>query len=403
MAFRQFKANLHSYRRIISLVFSFIFAIATVILYFAFQSIIDTPSRWLLVPLGIITFSIAMYCGFNAFDWLQKYSSMVLALIIGTFIFFLFLGDELFDNPFGDFNDLLLTSPLATFQTDLTSVISVTLLRLFFVILTIAGVLLIGLILFVQRKRKEKLKDRYHLMIISRLSVVIGVSVLLVSIVFMLMTQQPGFDFRLITSPAFEERESFYIVLILTMSIIIGCFSIQKILKLNHIDGFLSARKKEQLTRMTRILSLFFLGVVFILFTGGVLMGGAPGFELGGVSHVDFPEGSQTPVIGINEACSGVHSFTIFVLCFYVALIHSGRHFAKDRLIPAMIIGTLGILSGNWLRIVTILIVGYFDTRMIWTVHDYAGLIILFGWMFLFWVFALNYLQSPNLGKKSTI
>ena len=90
-----------------------------------------------------------------------------------------------------------------------------------------------------------------------------------------------------------------------------------------------------------------------------------------------FPAESNVSGVTINSACSGIHSFVIFVSCFYIAILYIGRLSTVGRIAVALLIGTIGTLAGNWLRIAIVLLTGYYtDFRTMMFVHDYAGLVV---------------------------
>jgi exosortase/archaeosortase family protein len=344
-----------------------------------------------MVPLGIITFTLAVHSAFQAFDWLERYTSMVLALIAGTIIFFLFLGDDFFPNPLGEFNDLLLESTLATFQTDLTSLVSIVILQYFF----IAGVSLGLITIFISLVNLRSVSLEGNPTTLIYLAVLaLGIVIIIISSLFILFNGHTGLAYYFIPSDFFKRRMEFYMILIIvSLSFVLSiAFFMLIVSNKDHLKPILY----DRLQKTSLSLVVFILVLLIILFGFGVILGLAPGFDQGGSSRVIFPPGSATSEVWINEACSGIHSFTIFISCFYVAILYSVREFSKQRLIPALIIGTIGTLSSNWLRIIIILLIGLMDPNLMWEVHNYAGLVIFFSWMFFFWLFALDFLKKSK-------
>ncbi|MHA1449235.1 MAG: hypothetical protein ACTSP4_07430, partial [Candidatus Hodarchaeales archaeon] len=376
--------------RVLLLILVAISTVATGIVYYLFQTITST-SRWLMVPIGIVMFSAAVFCLFQAFEWLRKYTSAVLALIAGTIIFFLFLGSDLIPNPLGDFNTLLLDSTLATFQTDITSIISVSFLYYFYLICLIFC-LTILILLFNSYMVKKSEQEKYTILEIFQ--VVTTLAILGTFLLLIITTGRLGLDYRLNPSNSFQSRTNFY--LLLGIISIIYVTGIAVIITSDYLKKLTISENTRKIVFIASALALIIVCGLFVL---GVIFGLAPGFEAGGSSRVLFPQGSVTSEVSINEECSGIHSFTIFISCFYIALLYSGRFYESSRLIPALFIGTVGTLSSNWLRIIIILIIGYINTDLMWEVHNYAGLVIFFTWMLFFWFYAVDYLKKTKNTK----
>ncbi|MFX0093129.1 MAG: hypothetical protein ACFFBD_15335, partial [Candidatus Hodarchaeota archaeon] len=213
--------------RYMCIALAIVFTITTGLLYLAFQTI-ESSARWLMVPTGILAASIAVYFGFHAFEWLRKYTGMILALIVGMFIFFLFLGDELFPNPLGEFNDLLLQSTLATFQTDLTSVVSIVVLQYFYILGILLGIITVGIVFFKSKSflsgnpnsdwfqifrlmREQEIKWWYQFLLIIALG--IGILLIVSLTILIIFTNQTGFSFSLNLGEQFLLRLQFYPIL----------------------------------------------------------------------------------------------------------------------------------------------------------------------------------------------
>lgn len=118
-----------------------------------------------------------------------------------------------------------------------------------------------------------------------------------------------------------------------------------------------------------------------------------------GYGLITFPKGSKATNVTIDSECSGIHSLTLFIISFYLALtVFFTQHKPRaEKLICGFLVGTLGTLSSNWIRIATILLVGYFQgsTEML-RFHDYAGLIIFLSWMLIFWMKSIDWmLETP--------
>ncbi|MFQ6124785.1 MAG: archaeosortase/exosortase family protein [Candidatus Heimdallarchaeota archaeon] len=115
------------------------------------------------------------------------------------------------------------------------------------------------------------------------------------------------------------------------------------------------------------------------------------------VGVVIFPASSKTPGASVNEACSGIHSFLIFMCTFTLVMLYLGWDAPKRKLAISFFIGLAGTLTSNWVRLILVYVAGYFlgTTRML-QVHTYAGLVIFLLWMAAFWNYAINYLLPPR-------
>ncbi|MHA2270899.1 MAG: exosortase/archaeosortase family protein [Candidatus Hodarchaeales archaeon] len=118
-----------------------------------------------------------------------------------------------------------------------------------------------------------------------------------------------------------------------------------------------------------------------------------------GYGLITFPKGSKASYVTIDSECSGIHSLTLFIISFYLALtVFFTQHKPKmEKLVAGFLVGTLGTLSSNWIRIAVILLVGYFQgTTEMLRFHNYAGLIIFLSWMLIFWMKSIDWmLEAP--------
>ncbi len=110
-----------------------------------------------------------------------------------------------------------------------------------------------------------------------------------------------------------------------------------------------------------------------------------------------FPATSKTLSARVNEACSGIHSFLIFMSTFTLVMLYLGWDAPKRKLAISFLIGLAGTLTSNWVRLILVYVSGYFlgAARML-DVHTYAGLVIFLLWMAIFWNYAINYLLPPR-------
>ncbi|MFX0117210.1 MAG: exosortase/archaeosortase family protein [Candidatus Hodarchaeota archaeon] len=124
-----------------------------------------------------------------------------------------------------------------------------------------------------------------------------------------------------------------------------------------------------------------------------------------GNAQVFFPEGSKSRSLTIDGACSGIHSLALFGSSFYIALMYFYEHYnpQSGRLLAGFLIGTLGTLSANWVRIAIIYWIGYYrGSAEMLAFHDYAGLAIFLSWMLVFWMKSIDWMLEPiKIGMAS--
>jgi len=115
------------------------------------------------------------------------------------------------------------------------------------------------------------------------------------------------------------------------------------------------------------------------------------------IGVVNFPATSKATGALVNEACSGIHSFLIFMSTFTLVMLYLGWDAPKRKLAISFLIGLAGTLTSNWVRLILVYVAGYFlgAARML-DVHTYAGLVIFLLWMAVFWNYAINYLLPPR-------
>ena len=114
--------------------------------------------------------------------------------------------------------------------------------------------------------------------------------------------------------------------------------------------------------------------------------------------------------IVITTACSGIYSFGIFASAF-VAFVLTEYERSSPWMWALLGLGFLAAYAANVLRMVAIVLVGYFtdtpgtDLQNMLVAHSYAGWIIFLGWLALFWGVLLKFLpleRSPQVALKST-
>jgi len=102
----------------------------------------------------------------------------------------------------------------------------------------------------------------------------------------------------------------------------------------------------------------------------------------------------------ISTACSGLYSFGIFASAF-VAFVLTEYERPTRRTWILLVLGFLAAYAANVLRMVIIVLVGYYtdtaqtDLQNMLIAHSYAGWIIFLGWVTLFWGILLKFLK-PN-------
>lgn len=365
------------------------FTIITGLLYLLFQTI-ETNTRWIAVFLAILTISIAIYSYHHIFPQLRNYFTIILAFMAGIIIFALFLEEDFISNPLNELNRILLESTLASFQIDLTTIITIVFLQFLYLILLVIGLLgiFIPFIIYKRSQNSQIFKKRYKRVTLGAIFL-LGIVITFFSLLLLILTGEIGLQFIIVENSFFQTRLQFYLILgFLLIGFILG------LLIFITSDKYQFQQRFKIISGSLAGLSLILL---VILFSAGVILGLGPGFENGRLLIVLFPATSATPIVSINEACSGIHSFMIFLFCFYAAILYTGRSMDWKKVSLAMIVGTIGTLSSNWIRIIIILLAGLFDAELIWQVHNYAGLVIFFSWMLLFWVIAVEYLiEKPQ-------
>jgi exosortase/archaeosortase family protein len=92
----------------------------------------------------------------------------------------------------------------------------------------------------------------------------------------------------------------------------------------------------------------------------------------------------------ITTSCSGIYSFGIFAAAYIAFLLTEYAHPSR-RLWLVLGLGFLASYAANLLRMVVIVLVGYFtdtaasDLQNLLLAHSYAGWIIFLAWLALFW------------------
>jgi len=127
-----------------------------------------------------------------------------------------------------------------------------------------------------------------------------------------------------------------------------------------------------------------------------------PTSDGGIIGMVTFPATAKTTGAFVNEACSGIHSFLIFMSTFTLVMLYLGWDAPKRKLGVSFSIGLAGTLTSNWIRLIMVYISGYFwGNDVMLAVHSYAGLVVFLLWMAVFWNYSINYLLPPRDTESS--
>jgi exosortase/archaeosortase family protein len=109
----------------------------------------------------------------------------------------------------------------------------------------------------------------------------------------------------------------------------------------------------------------------------------------------------------ISTACSGIYSFGIFASA-YSAFLLTEYERASRRLWYILGLGFLASYAANLLRMVVIVLVGYYtdsaqtDLQYLLLAHSYAGWIIFLAWLALFWGLLFKFLRPGGLTASAT-
>src|SRR2546429_2312238 len=113
----------------------------------------------------------------------------------------------------------------------------------------------------------------------------------------------------------------------------------------------------------------------------------------------------------ITTACSGIYSFGIFASAF-IAFVSTESETLTRKTWAFLAIGLLAAYAANVLRMVVIVLVGYYtdtpasDLQNMLVAHSYLGWLIFLGWVTLFWGILLRWMPRstsalPALKEKS--
>jgi len=119
--------------------------------------------------------------------------------------------------------------------------------------------------------------------------------------------------------------------------------------------------------------------------------------DLWNITFDNAPSGQSS--VGIDAACSGIHSLTVFTAVFLL-MIFEARHRLKWDLLTILVtlIGILGTYILNLIRIMIIIsLFYYYGSDIAMPVHDYLGYAILIIWLPVFWLSILILADKKEL------
>jgi exosortase/archaeosortase family protein len=110
----------------------------------------------------------------------------------------------------------------------------------------------------------------------------------------------------------------------------------------------------------------------------------------------------------ITTACSGIYSFGIFASAFFAFVLTEYEHMVR-RIWILLGLGLLASYAANVLRMVVIVLVGYYtdttqtDLQNMLIAHSYGGWLIFLGWIALFWGLLLKELPTGVLAHVQAV
>jgi len=108
----------------------------------------------------------------------------------------------------------------------------------------------------------------------------------------------------------------------------------------------------------------------------------------------------------ITTACSGIYSFGIFASAF-VAFVLTEYQKLSRRIWLLLVLGLLAAYLANVLRMVIIVLVGYYtdtaetDLQNLLIAHSYAGWLIFLAWVSLFWGIILRFVPGASVVREN--
>ncbi len=126
-----------------------------------------------------------------------------------------------------------------------------------------------------------------------------------------------------------------------------------------------------------------------------------------GLTFVPQHMGTQATIV-ITTSCSGIYSFGIFASAFGAFVLTEFEHPTR-RVWLFLGIGLLAAYLANVLRMVVIVLVGYYsdtvqtDLQNMLIAHSYAGWLIFLAWVTLFWGLLLKLIPFDRAEESSPI
>ena len=115
-----------------------------------------------------------------------------------------------------------------------------------------------------------------------------------------------------------------------------------------------------------------------------------------GISLTFWMQNGNREGLEIGLSCSGLYSVIVFISAFS-AFILTEYHKVDKKVVAMLGLGILTAYFANLLRMLIIVIVGYYKgaDAMLWT-HDNVGYLIFMGWITLFWAIMFKYLTTDE-------
>lgn len=128
---------------------------------------------------------------------------------------------------------------------------------------------------------------------------------------------------------------------------------------------------------------------------------GIPASSVGASISVEFHDGT-THWIGISTGCAGLYSTTIFLSAFIAFVLVFERLPPKTTAI-VLAIGLIVAYLGNLLRMILIVVIGYYNgmDALTWA-HKNIGWMIFLSWSAIFWYLVMRYADKHARMKSGT-
>lgn len=194
------------------------------------------------------------------------------------------------------------------------------------------------------------------------------------------------------------ENYALGLVFNLTPLLFFALFSILAVFNVRFVKGFVSSFKKE-LTIVSVMIVLYYGFNIFVrkvwYFLGGFVahsVGFLLGLSFGDVVLVDkgynFNLGAAGFVASIGDLCSGIDSIGLFTALFVLILAYDWKVLNKKRMVIAGVIGLVGAILVNVLRVYLLYLTGIFVSPefAVGMFHSNIGMILFIVYFVLFWL-----------------